>query len=122
FHSDRNAGGALHSEELASPGVERIRPCYRVRPVIPSGVLRRSLLVLCRALRAEFKLGFGARTGAGEPCRHRDYDDGCLLHLLVQEAGQAAVEGAKTSGRLLARRGFLSKRAPCASIAKLGWG
>ncbi|MGY4370483.1 hypothetical protein ACVW1A_006548 [Bradyrhizobium sp. LB1.3] len=88
----------LRAEGLAGPGMERVRSDHRLRPAIARRVLRRRVPVLRRPFRAVDELGLAVRADLRQRRRHRDHDDGGLLHLVVEEAGQAAEAAAAQAG------------------------
>src|SRR3954447_8005861 len=69
-----------------------------MRPAIARSVLRRRVSLPPRTLctGAELRLGVGA--DRRERGGNRDHDRGRLLHLLVEEAGQAAAEAGACAG------------------------
>ncbi|MEY9384664.1 hypothetical protein ABIF93_002921 [Bradyrhizobium japonicum] len=101
FRRDRDPGDPLRAEGLAGPGVEGVRSLDRLRPAVARRVLRRRVPVLRRPFRAVDELGLAVRADLRQHRRHRDHDDGGLLHFLVEKAGQAVeAAAAQTCGRL----------------------
>ncbi len=104
FRGDRDPHHPLRAEGLAGPGMEDIRSVDRLRSAVTRRVLRRRVPVLRRPLRIVVELGIDLGADLHQHRRHRDHDDGRLLHLLVEAAGQAAAEAGTKAGELRLRK------------------
>ncbi|MET4761296.1 hypothetical protein ABH970_001668 [Bradyrhizobium ottawaense] len=123
---DRDPGDPLRAEGMAGAGMESVRSPDRLRPAVARRVLCRRVPVVRRPFRAVDELGLAARTDLRQRRRHRDHDDGGLLHLVVEEAGQAAeatatqAGGSRGEGRLIRQRLAVEAR-PSTAMGQDRW-
>jgi len=101
FRGDRDPGDPLRAEGLAGPAMEAVRSGHRLRSAIARGVLRRRIPILCRALRIDDEFGLAVCADFRQRRGNSDHDPGCLLHLLVEAAGQAAESAGTQAGLIL---------------------
>src|SRR6478736_4221665 len=84
FRGDRLARGTLSPKRLGGPAVAVLRPAYKMRTAVTTGILHQRIPVLRSLCSGDDQLRNTFDTNSGQCCGPRDPVWRCLLHRLVE--------------------------------------